>query len=329
MDNHSTEIIEYQPDHQPWFEDLNRKWIEQYFSLEPVDLNVLQEPEKYILSKGGRIMMASHRGEVVGTAAIRFVEPGIYEFTKMAVDERYRGRYIGKALTVAAIDKAKELGAKKVILYSNTILAPAISLYRKLGFEEVPVDGPYKRSNIKMELRLDQTGATVLRKATIEDTAAIVQIGMQTFYDTFAAINKKEDMDIYLAKNFNTRQVESELSDPCNTFILAEVDGIPVGYAKLRKSETPRELKGAHSIEIERVYAAKDYIGKKVGHKLIDAMLNIARQEEYDAIWLGVWEHNERAIAFYKKQGFEKFGSHPFMLGNDLQTDHLMKKDLA
>jgi ribosomal protein S18 acetylase RimI-like enzyme len=90
----------------------------------------------------------------VGTVALKFVEPGVYEFTKMAVDEKYRGLKIGKALALAAIEKGKALGAHKIILYSNTILANAIALYRKLGFQEVPVDSVYERSDIKMELPL-------------------------------------------------------------------------------------------------------------------------------------------------------------------------------
>jgi GNAT superfamily N-acetyltransferase len=148
------EIVEYESGHQRWFEQLNRQWIEQYFWIEPVDEEVLQYPEKNILEKGGAILMATSNGEVAGTVALKRVDSEMFEFTKMAVDEKYRGQKIGRALGQAAIKKAKELGAKKIILYSNTVLAPAIELYRKLGFAEVPVDGPYKRSNIKMELNL-------------------------------------------------------------------------------------------------------------------------------------------------------------------------------
>ena len=94
--------------------------------------------------------------DIAGTVALKYSAPGVYEFTKMAVDEKYQGRKIGEALALAAIRKVDELGGRKIILYSNTILEPAIRLYRKLGFREVPVDGPYVRSNIKMELTLDK-----------------------------------------------------------------------------------------------------------------------------------------------------------------------------
>ncbi len=148
------EILEYKPKHQRWFEALNREWIERYFWMEPLDVEILQHPHKHIIEKGGIILMASLNNEIAGTVALKYVEPEVYEFTKMAVAEKYRGNKIGQKLAEAALEKAKQQGAEKVILYSSTKLTPALSLYRKLGFVEVPVDGPYKRSDIKMELRL-------------------------------------------------------------------------------------------------------------------------------------------------------------------------------
>lgn len=148
------EITEYKSDHQPWFERFNRDWIEAFFWMEPIDFEVLQHPEEHIIKKGGAILMATVNKEMAGTVALKFVEPGIFEFTKMAVDEKFRGLKVGEALALQAIDKARAVGARKIILYSNTVLAPAIALYRKLGFREIPLDGPYQRSNIKMELEL-------------------------------------------------------------------------------------------------------------------------------------------------------------------------------
>lgn len=154
MENVTVEIFDYRPEHQPWFEKFNRDWIEKYFWMEPVDTLVLQHPDEHIINKGGRILMAACNKEIAGTVALKFVEHGVYEFTKMAVDEKFRGQKVGWTLSHSAIDKAKALSADKIILYSNTVLAPAIALYRKLGFKEIPLDGPYKRSNIKMELTL-------------------------------------------------------------------------------------------------------------------------------------------------------------------------------
>lgn len=148
------EITDFRPEDQRWFENLNREWIERYFRMEPVDVQILTHPEENIIKAGGAILMARHEGSVIGTVALRLVNPTVYEFTKMAVAPAYRGSGIGKALSDAAIARARALGGTKIVLYSNRKLETAINLYRKLGFVEVPVDGPYVRSDIKMELML-------------------------------------------------------------------------------------------------------------------------------------------------------------------------------
>lgn len=150
------EIIPYRAEHAFHFARLNKAWIEKYFFLEDLDKWVLENPHEAILSKGGAILMASYDGAVAGTVALIKVNSEEYEFAKMAVDEAYQRRGIAEALSHAAFDKAEELGAKKVSLYSQTSLAAAIHLYRKLGFVEVPMDSKlYKRANIKMEMALE------------------------------------------------------------------------------------------------------------------------------------------------------------------------------
>lgn len=157
MENSIIEIVTYRPEHQPWFEKLNRNWIEKFFWMEPMDFEILQKPEEHILKKGGEIFMALHQKEMAGTVALKFIESGVYEFTKMAVDEKFQGKKIGEMLAQVAIQHAKQNQARKIFLYSNTKLKAAIGLYRKLGFVEVPVDGPYKRSDIKMELNFSSS----------------------------------------------------------------------------------------------------------------------------------------------------------------------------
>ena len=154
----AVQIIPYKAEHAYHFERLNKAWIEKYFWLEETDKWVLENPHNAILAKGGAILMATYNGSVAGTVALKKVSDDIYEFTKMAVDETYQRRGIAEALSYAAFEKAKELGANKVILYSQTSLAPAIHLYRKLGFVEIPMekDSVYKRSDIKMEIELEQ-----------------------------------------------------------------------------------------------------------------------------------------------------------------------------
>src|SRR5687768_5315247 len=119
--------------------------------MEPPDYEILQNPGEHILKKGGNIFMASYNGSIVGTVALKPVAEQTFELTKMAVNEAFQGKKIGRALAETAIAWAKHSGAKKIVLYSNTMLGSAMALYTKLGFKEIPVDGPYKRTNIKME----------------------------------------------------------------------------------------------------------------------------------------------------------------------------------
>lgn len=154
MENSIIEIVAYRPEHQPWFEKFNRDWIEKFFWMEPIDIEVLQNPDTNIIQRGGEIFMAIYQKEMAGTVALKFVERGVYEFTKMAVDEKFQGKKIGEMLAQVAIQHARRQKAKKIILYSSTKLDAAIGLYRKLGFVEIPLDGAYKRSDIKMELNL-------------------------------------------------------------------------------------------------------------------------------------------------------------------------------
>lgn len=322
------EIHDYLPFHQPWFEKFNRAWIEKYFWMEPIDVQVLQHPDEHILKQGGEILMAGYENQVVGTVALKFSEPGVYEFTKMAVEEKYRGLKIGRALSEAAIQKAKDLGAHKIILYSHTSLQTAIGMYRKLGFREIPVDGPYKRSDIKMELKLDGTINTFdLRKANQKDVDTLLKISIETFQDTFGPHNTPEDMQLYVAKNFSADRIREEIDTPGSVFFLAFDGSQLVGYARVRENTRP-ELSAMAALEIERIYVVKEYFGKQLGKELLHACIHHATKNNARAIWLGVWEHNPRAIAFYTKSGFEKFSEHTFVLGTDRQTDWLMKKTL-
>ena len=144
-------IVDYNPAHQPYFEKFNRQWIEELFEMEPVDEFVVTNPDIAILNTGGAILMALYDGIVAGTVALRKVDDTTCEFTKMAVDRHFRRKGIAEALSYASFEKAKILGATKVILYSNTKNAAAIKLYEKIGFAHVEVEaGVYERANVKM-----------------------------------------------------------------------------------------------------------------------------------------------------------------------------------
>ena len=155
-------IVDYRPEHQTYFEAFNRVWIEELFEMEPVDEWVLTNPEEAILNNGGAILMAEYNGIIAGTVGLRKVDNNVYEFTKMAVDKNYRRLGIAEAISYASFKKAKELGAQKVILYSNTKNAGAIKLYEKIGLQHVEVEqGVYKRANVKMVIDID----TAVRQA--------------------------------------------------------------------------------------------------------------------------------------------------------------------
>lgn len=149
-------ILDYRPEHQPYFERLNRQWIEELFEMEPVDEWVLQNPCKAILEPGGAILMAEYEQEIAGTVGLRKLDDDFYEFTKMAVDPAYRRKGIAEALTYASFRKADAAGARKLILYSNRKNAAAILLYEKIGFRHLPVENHvYKRADVKMEISID------------------------------------------------------------------------------------------------------------------------------------------------------------------------------
>ena len=149
-------IVEFQKEYKPYFKTLNYAWITKYFQLEQLDEEVLSNPEKIIIS-GGAVLFAKIGGKVVGTCALIKLDTETYELAKMAVEEEFQGRQVGKKLGIAVIAKAHDLGAKKLILESNKKLTPALNLYRKLGFHPVCSDhqkSMYQRANITMEMQL-------------------------------------------------------------------------------------------------------------------------------------------------------------------------------
>ncbi|MEP6927242.1 MAG: GNAT family N-acetyltransferase [Ginsengibacter sp.] len=153
----SIKIIDYESKHQSYFEKFNRFWIEKYFHMEDLDEFVLTNPEEAILKPGGAVLMALYDEAVAGTVALRKVDNTTYEFTKMAVEENFQRKGIAETLSYASFKKAKELGAREVILYTNSILKPAIHLYEKIGFRHVSLGiGEYKRSDVKMTIKITQ-----------------------------------------------------------------------------------------------------------------------------------------------------------------------------
>ena len=151
------DIVDYKPRYKDFFRDLNYEWIGKYFKIEDYDREVLENPDSKIIRKGGYICFALMDGEIIGTCALMKMGDGIYELSKMAVTEKAQGKQAGKKLAYACLDKAKDLGAEIVFLESNKSLTPAITMYRKLGFIEMPKGNEksiYQRANIYMELQM-------------------------------------------------------------------------------------------------------------------------------------------------------------------------------
>ena len=167
-----------------------------------------------------------------------------------------------------------------------------------------------------------------VRPATMEDAELIADLSRETFFETFASQNTTADMDKFMQTQFAKDKLMEELNERENLFFLAYIDNQVAGYLKLGDGRSPVQLKNVSAIEIVRIYSIASMIGKGIGKALMQTSIKTAIERNKDIIWLGVWERNLRAIDFYQKWGFEKFGEHDFILGNDIQTDWLMKKHL-
>ena len=167
-----------------------------------------------------------------------------------------------------------------------------------------------------------------IRIATLEDADLLADLSRRTFFETFASQNSSANLDKFMNEQFTRVALIAEVGAVHNIFLLAYDGNEPVGYVRLRENNNPPELNCANAIEIARLYAITNAIGKGVGKALMEHCIKIALELKMEAIWLGVWQENRRAIDFYTQWGFEKFGTHVFMLGDDPQMDWLMKKTL-
>lgn len=167
-----------------------------------------------------------------------------------------------------------------------------------------------------------------VQKVTLNNIEQLQHIGRQTFYETFSAGNTEENMTNYLNEGFSLEQLTTELNDKNAEFYFATLDNTVIGYLKVNFGQSQTELQDDKALEIERIYVLKEFHGKKVGQVLYEKAIEIAKQKNAAYVWLGVWEENPRAISFYKKNGFVEFDKHIFKLGDDEQTDIMMKLKL-
>ena len=167
-----------------------------------------------------------------------------------------------------------------------------------------------------------------IHKASISDINELQKISRDTFLETFAHSTSEENMRHYLENNFSKEQLSKEIEHEPSKFYFATLENAVIGYLKINYSGAQTELNDKKSLEVERIYIGKEYYGKGIGQLLLNFALQIAKQQQMDYVWLGVWEENHRAIQFYLKNGFITFDKHVFMLGEEVQNDFMMKLEL-
>jgi diamine N-acetyltransferase len=167
-----------------------------------------------------------------------------------------------------------------------------------------------------------------IRIATAADAEMLTELAWRTFHDAFAPMNSPESLDAYMRQNFTLQKFSSQLGDQRATFLIAEIEGAPVAFAKLYDGDVPACVEGVAPVELERFYVDRQFHGKGVAQTLMEACFESARESGHKTVYLGVWENNHRAIAFYRKCGFEVIGSHVFQMGDEAQNDFLMERSL-
>ena len=165
----------------------------------------------------------------------------------------------------------------------------------------------------------------VVRVATARDAAALAELAEFTFRDTFASSNTEANMQLHCSRTYGPAIQAAEIADPRRTTFVADADGKLVGYGQLRWNGTP-SLAAARPAEIHRIYVERSWHGRGVAQALMARLLATAREGGADRVWLGVWERNARARAFYRKAGFAEIGDHAFVLGDETQRDLVLAR---
>jgi diamine N-acetyltransferase len=167
------------------------------------------------------------------------------------------------------------------------------------------------------------------RPCSKKDLKELVSVARSTFYHAFIADNTPENMRLYLDTTFNNTTISEELKLENTQFHFAYLmDNVLAGYFKLNRGDAQKGINDPEAIQLERLYVLKEFQRKKLGQQKLEKILDIARASGAKYIWLGVWEKNIPAIRFYERNGFVKFNDQEFMMGNEKQTDHLMKRNL-
>lgn len=165
-----------------------------------------------------------------------------------------------------------------------------------------------------------------IKKIGTDQLDILLAFSKKTFFDFFAHLNNPADMEAYSSVAFTEENMLGQLINANSHFYFAMADADIAGYLKLNTGDAQTEFQDKNALEIERIYVSGEHHGKKIGKQLLHFAIETAKQMGLEYVWLGVWEHNQHAIGFYEHHGFEVFSSHEFLLGNDRQTDLLMRR---
>lgn len=165
----------------------------------------------------------------------------------------------------------------------------------------------------------------IIKRVTVSEVDELQKLAIKTFFDAFSDVNTRENIHHYMTHYLTAEKFRIELRNPESEFYFSKLDEVTIGYLKVNYGKAQTELQDPDALEIERIYVTQEYQGFNIGKHLLDKAIHIARERKVNYIWLGVWENNLKALKFYQKNGFVQFSSHPFKLGDDVQTDLLMK----
>ena len=168
----------------------------------------------------------------------------------------------------------------------------------------------------------------ILRRCTAEDIDTLCSLSRETYYETFKGMCSDEDMNAYLAQAYDRDKLLGELNNADSLFFFLYADGELAGYLKLNEAPSQSDINDSRALELERIYVSGKFQGHGFGRYLMEQALHIARERSKDYVWLGVWEKNERALRFYGRNGFYKMGTHSFVMGEDVQNDYIMRRDM-
>lgn len=167
-----------------------------------------------------------------------------------------------------------------------------------------------------------------LYKCNKYDLDEVIHIGRNTYFETYHSMNSKKTMSLYLDEAFSPQKIEKEINDPNSIFYFLSDKDVIVAYMKVNFALAQTDLNDSQSLELERIYVKKEFKGCGYGKALIGKTISIAKKYGYKYVWLGVWEKNKPALTFYEKMGFEIFKRHKFCMGDELQNDFVLKKNI-